>query len=237
MFGFDASHPVLESHRARGHRIVFRRGNDIVAAHREREWLIPLSGVPLSHGGAVGFQVANTMAAIAAVWALDMDWESIRRGLATFVSDSGTVPGRFNVFSWRGATIVADYGHNPDAMHALVQAVSTMPARTRSVVISGAGDRRDEDLRAQTRILGTAFDEVILYQDAAQRGRADGEVVGLLREGLEGAARTRRVDAIHGEFVAIDTALERLGDGDLCLVLVDQVQEALDHIAARIGAR
>ncbi|MCA3177544.1 MAG: cyanophycin synthetase [Burkholderiaceae bacterium] len=237
MFGFDASHPVLESHRARGHRIVFRRGADIVAAHREREWRIPLSGVPLAHGGAVGFQVANAMAAIAAVWALDMDWESIRRGLATFVSDAGTVPGRFNVFSWRGATIVADYGHNPDAMHALVQAVSTMQARTRSVVISGAGDRRDEDLRAQTRILGAAFDEVILYQDAAQRGRADGEVVGLLREGLEGAARTRRVDAIHGEFVAIDAALERLGEGDLCLVLVDQVREALDHIAMRIGVR
>ncbi len=237
MFGFDERHPVLASHRTRGHRIVFRRGDDVVAAHREREWRIPLSRVPLTHGGTVGFQVANAMAAVAAVWALDMDWDAIRRGLSSFVSDAGTVPGRFNVFAWRGATIVADYGHNPDAMLALVQAVSTMPARTRSVVISGAGDRRDEDLRGQTRILGEAFDEVILYQDAAQRGRADGEVVGLLREGLEGAARTRRVDAIHGEFVAIDAALERLGEGDLCLILVDQVQEALDHIAARIGAR
>jgi cyanophycin synthetase len=237
MFGFDPAHPVLASHRARGHRIVFRRGDDIVAAHREREWRIPLSGVPLTHGGAVGFQVANAMAAVAAVWALDMDWDAIRRGLATFVSDAGTVPGRFNVFAWRGATIVADYGHNPDAMHALVQAVSTMAARTRSVVISGAGDRRDEDLRGQTRILGTAFDEVILYQDAAQRGRADGEVVALLREGLHGAARTRRVDAIQGEFAAIDAALERLAEGDLCLILVDQVQEALEHIAMRIAAR
>ena len=237
MFGFDPDHPVLASHRARGHRIVFRRAGEIVAAHREREWRIPLAGVPLTHGGAVGFQVANAMAAIAAVWALDMDWDAIRRGLATFVSDAGTVPGRFNVFAWRGATIVADYGHNPDAMHALVQAVSTMRARTRSVVISGAGDRRDEDLRDQTRILGAAFDEVILYQDAAQRGRADGEVVALLREGLEGAARTRRVDAVQGEFAAIDAALGRLAEGDLCLILVDQVREALEHIAMRTAGR
>jgi hypothetical protein len=58
------------------------------------------------------------------------------------------------------------------------------------VVISGAGDRRDEDIREQTVILGAAFDDVILYQDAAQRGRADGEVMALLREGLAGAART-----------------------------------------------
>jgi cyanophycin synthetase len=235
MFGHDEKHPVLAAHRARHRRVVFRRGDAIVAAHREREWKVPLAGIPLTRGGALAFQVANAMAAIAAAWALDMDWDAIRRGLATFVSDAGTVPGRFNVFEWRGATIVADYGHNPDAMVALVQATSTMGARRRSVVISGAGDRRDEDLRGQTRILGDAFDDVILYQDAAQRGRADGEVVGLLREGLQGARRTTRIDAIHGEFRAIDTALDRLAPGDLCLILVDQVQEALDHIRLRIA--
>ncbi|MEI7444629.1 MAG: cyanophycin synthetase [Burkholderiales bacterium] len=237
LFGFDADHPVLAAHRARARRVVFRRGDAIVCAHREREWTIPLAGVPLTRGGALGFQVANAMAAIAAVWALDMPWDTIRNGLASFVSDAGTVPGRFNVFEHRGATVVADYGHNPDAMAALVQAVSTMQATRRSVVISGAGDRRDEDLRGQTRILGEAFDEVILYQDAAQRGRADGEVIALLREGLEGATKTTRVEAIQGEFAAIDTALGRLEAGHLCLILVDQVQEALDHIAARIAGR
>ncbi len=107
------------------------------------------------------------------------------------------------------------------------------PGQRRSVVISGAGDRRDEDIREQTIILGEAFDEVLLYQDAAQRGRADGEVMALLREGLQGAGRTRQVDEIRGEFLAIDTALARLRPGDLCLVLVDQVQEALAHLAAR----
>jgi cyanophycin synthetase len=125
-------------------------------------------------------------------------------------------------------------------MRALVAAVNAMPAtpaQRRSVVISGAGDRRDSDIRDQTVILGAAFDDVILYQDAAQRGRADGEVMALLREGLEGphqASRTRRIDEVRGEFLAIDTALERLQPGDLCLILVDQVQEALEHLAARV---
>ena len=32
-----------------------------------------------------------------------------------------------------------------------------------------------------------------------------------------------------------DEALSRLQPGDLCLVLVDQVQEALDHLVLRIG--
>jgi len=61
-------------------------------------------------------------------------------------------------------------------------------------------------------------------------------VLALLRQGLEGATRTRRIDEIHGEFIAIDTALARLQPGDLCLVLVDQVEEALAHLAARIKA-
>ena len=39
----------------------------------------------------------------------------------------------------------------------------------------------------------------------------------------------------RGEFVAIDRALERLQPGDLCLVLVDQVEEALAHLAQRIS--
>jgi hypothetical protein len=66
-------------------------------------------------------------------------------------------------------------------------------------------------------------------------GRADGEVLALLREGLQGASRTSRVDEIRGEFLAIDTALGRLQPGDLCLILIDQVEEALEHIARRVA--
>ncbi len=103
------------------------------------------------------------------------------------------------------------------------------------MVISGAGDRRDEDIRQQTEILGDAFDQVVLYQDQCQRGRADGEVLALLREGLQGATRTTHVEEITGEFLAIDTALERLRPGDLCLILIDQIEEALEHIARRVA--
>ena len=51
----------------------------------------------------------------------------MRRGLASFVNDAQTAPGRFNVFDYRGATVIADYGHNPDAILALVRAVDAMP--------------------------------------------------------------------------------------------------------------
>jgi len=76
---------------------------------------------------------------------------------------------------------------------------------------------------------------VILYQDQCQRGRADGEVLALLRNGLANAKRTKVVEEIRGEFLAIDTALARLQPGELCLILIDQVEEALAHIAKRLA--
>jgi cyanophycin synthetase len=237
-FACDRHHPVMAMHRAQSKRVIYLDGDAIVASEGGFEQRIALADIPVTANGAIGFQVENAMAATGAGWALGIDWETIRAGLANFVADAENAPGRFNLFDYRGATLIADYGHNPDAIQALVNAVEKMPASPdcqRSVVISGAGDRRDEDIRQQTEILGDAFDHVVLYQDQCQRGRADGEVLALLQAGLANAKRVKDVKEIHGEFTAIDTALATLKAGDLCLILVDQVEEALAHIAKRVA--
>ena len=235
-FAADRHHPVMATHNAQGKRVVYIDGNAIVAAERGAiVQRIPLEDVPLTRKGTISFQVENAIASVAAAWALGLAWDSIRAALKSFASDAETAPGRFNVFSYRGATLIADYGHNPDAILALVRAVEAMPSQRRMIVISGAGDRRDEDIRRQSEILGDAFDEVILYQDQCQRGRADGEVLALLRDGLVHARRATAIEEIRGEFLAIDTALARIRPGELCLILIDQVEEALAHIAGRLA--
>ena len=216
--------------------MVFVENHHIVAQEGKKIFRIPLSQVPLTRQGQIGFQTENVMASVAAAWAVNVPWDTIGEGLATFISDVQGVPGRFNLFDYRGATVIADYGHNPDAIQALVNAVENMPASKRSVVISGAGDRRDQDIRDQTQILGQAFDDVLLYEDACQRGREDGEVLSLLREGLHGAERTTHIQEIRGEFKAIDTAMDRLQPGELCLILIDQVEEALAYIGQKVKA-
>ncbi len=236
-FALDRHHPVLNTHRAQGKRVVFCENDHIVCSEAGQDHRIALTSIPLTRQGTITFQVENAMASIAAGWALGLDWKIIETGLATFVNDAQTAPGRFNVFDYRGATVIADYGHNPDAIQALVQAIESMPATKRTVVISGAGDRRDEDISRQTEILGEIFDEAILYQDQCQRGREDGEVLALLQIGLKNVSRTKEIQEIRGEFVAIDTALAKLKPGHLCLILIDQVQEALDHIAKRIAQK
>ena len=235
-FSRDRTNPIIVTHRAQGRPVVYVDDDAIVCVKQGDEICrLKLSEIPMTFSGRIGFQVANVMAAVAACWAIDIDWDAIRTGLRTFSSDIASTPGRFNMLHYQGATVIADYGHNPDAMEALVEAVTALPDTRRTVVISGAGDRRDEDIRNQTRILGKAFDRVILYEDACQRGRSDGEVLALLREGLEGAPRTLEIQEIRGEFAAIDAGLADLNAGDLCLILVDQVEEALAHLERRIA--
>ena len=236
-FAHDRYHPVITMHRVRGHRVVYVADGHIVATQNNKEHRIPLSAIPLTRNGTIGFQIENAMAAVAATWALKVDWETIAAGLASFINDAKTAPGRFNFFDYRGASVIADYGHNPDAMLALVPAIESIPANKRVVVISGAGDRRDVDIIRQTEILGEVFEEISLDQDQCQRGRVDGEVLALLRQGLANAKRAKQTAEITGEFLAIDTALSSLKQGDLCLILVDQVDEALAHIALRVAGQ
>lgn len=235
-FARDKNHPIIVAHRSQGLRCVYVEGDAIIATEGSWRDSIPLRSIPITQNGTVIFQVENVLAAVAAAWGLGLPSETIRRSLASFVNDADNAPARFNTMQINGATVVADYGHNRDAMRALAQTIEATSAQKRLLVISAAGDRRDEDISIQTEILAPVFDEVILYEDACQRGRADGETFALLQAGLQaakdkGCSRVRHVQEIQGERVAIDTALQRLAPGDYCLVLVDQVEESLAYLA------
>jgi cyanophycin synthetase len=230
-FARAADHPLIAAHRARGGRAVFVHNDTIVKAEGPRESRVaPLSQVPLTHNGRVGFQVENVLSAVAAAWSVGIPVDAIRTALATFVNDSRTTPARWNVFSFAGATVVVDYGHNADALLALIEAISRFPHDRRLVVYTAAGDRRDSDIIRQAEIIGNGFDQVIVYEDKCTRGRPDGDVVTLMRRGLAGAARVSEIHETRGEFRAIEMGLRMLKCGDLILVQADQVEPALAFI-------
>jgi cyanophycin synthetase len=237
-FARQFDHPVLVAHRRAGGRFASVRDGWFVVGQAERvERLIPVDAVPLTHGGRVGFEVDNVLASAAACWSVGVPKEIIGSRLGSFRGDVGTVPGRFNVITHGRSTIILDYGHNASALVALVEAISALPHQSRSIVYTPAGDRRDIDIFEQAAIIGNEFDRVYIYEDKCMRGRADGEVIRLMRQGLGATRRVRQVIEARGEFNAIQMALDALRPGDLLLCQVDQVEEALEFVQRSLASR
>ena len=235
-FARDSAHPVLLHHRRHGGRVACIQGSDLVLAEGETERLVlALDRIPLTHGGRIGFQVENALSGAAALWALGLPMEALCAALETFGTDLDKSPGRFNVLSINGATAVFDYGHNPSALLAMIDALAVFPHRRRIAVYSAAGDRRDADLIRQGQLLGQAFDRVILYEDQYVRGRQPGEIMSLFRKGLAAGDRVQEVDTIHGWQDAVEAALWLAQPGDLLLVQADSIDETVAYVRTRLA--
>ncbi|GAC1472214.1 MAG: cyanophycin synthetase [Isosphaeraceae bacterium] len=229
-FARDGGHPVLVAQRARGGKVAFVRDGSIVLAEGDQEEvLISLDRVPLTRQGRVGFQVENVLAAVAAVEALGVSRKVTCAVLETFDSDVRQTPGRFNVLEIDGATVILDYGHNPSAVSALIEAIEQFPHPVRTAVFSAEGDRTDESILSQAERLGHAFDHVLLYEEPSRRrGRPEGEIAALLRRGLARGSRVREIVEIQGERAAIESAFKLFRPGEIVLIQVDAVEADLD---------
>lgn len=237
-FSTQTDSKIIAVHRAQGRptcSLVGEPGNQQIRLSMDGvDHLFALKDIPVTENGLFDFQVGNVMCAIAACVKLQVPTEVIVDALKHFDSDTQSVPGRFNRFNHKGGMVIADYGHNPDAIAALVKTLSKVPAKTRRIVLSAAGDRRDVDITEQGRIAGGFFEDIILFEDACQRGREDGETFTLLQAGIAQSDQRpagQKVVTLRGEFNAIQTALDAAAAGDVTLVLVDQVNEALEYLA------
>jgi cyanophycin synthetase len=229
---------LLQQRRAEGGRVVFVRDNAIILAEGVHEFpLISLDRIPVTHAGRVGFQVYNVLAATAATWALGTPAEVIRVGLEAFSATMDKAPGRFNLLEVNGATVVVDYGHNPSALSAMLDALQHFPQERRIVVYSAAGDRRDVDIIRQGELLGQHFDEVILYEDQYMRGRNAGEISALFRQGIDAAGhRAKVVHEVQGWNNAAALAVKSLRPGDLVLIQADVVDESVNFVRELLAA-
>jgi len=230
-FAMDGNNPVIARHRGVGGRAVFVRDGQIIFAEGNREEiLMPVDAVPLTMGGKITFHVENTLASTAAAWCLAVPLDIIRSRASTIAADMGKVPGRFNILDIDGATVIVDYGHNVHSLTAVLEVVEKFPHERRMAVYSTAGDRRDCDMIRQGELLGAAFDRVVLYEDHYRRGRAEGEIMGLFRKGVESASRAKEIIEITGAVKAAEAALNMVQPGELLLLQADKIDETMDWI-------
>ncbi|MDF3861820.1 cyanophycin synthetase [Achromobacter denitrificans] len=223
-FGIDPALPAIAEHLGKEGRAVFVRDGAIVLAQGAREEsLAAVAAIPLTHGGRVAFQVENVLAAVGAAWALDIPVELIRAGIETFDIDQADAPWQFTLFERNGSTVVVDDVHNASALRPLIAAIDQFPSTLRAAVYSAGADRRDEDLIEQGRLLGDAFDRVVLYDDLTVRSkRPAGQARALLRQGLAQGSRVKDIqdEPDHGK--AIESQLNGIAAGDFVLLQSDE---------------
>ena len=108
-------------------------------------------------------------------------------------------------------------------------------------VIGIPGDRRDDDQREYGRLAATAFDTILVREDANLRGRPPGvsasNVLAGVKKGQREGARTAQAEAILDEMTAARAALSMARPGDVVVMCVDDAagvyREAMSANRAR----
>ena len=234
-FALDPDHPVIRGHRDAGKRVVCVKQSQVVLCVGETETpLVPLQDLPCTHGGRVRFQIENVLAAAAAAWSLGFPLTDIRNGLQSFQGNLQDDPARFNVFESAEKTIVVVDSRNTSALRAVITALDEFPHSKRAVIYSAEADRRDTDIVQQGQLLGDYFDRVILCEIEKDL-RPAGEIIRLLRTGVDEGSRVSKITEIHDWSQAIDAAWRELLPGELLLIQSCTIAKTVKKLQTMLG--
>lgn len=231
MHGGDNGPDHLREHIAEGGiAVVLQPGvkGDMIAIYHDEQY-IPLLWthlIPATLEGKARVNVANALAATAIAYSMDLPVETIRQALRTFTTSFYQTPGRLNIFDEYPFRVIMDYAHNPAALSQMVDLIDKLrPSYQRVIgVLSGPGDRRDQDLHELGTIAARMFDQVIIKQDNSLRGRKSGATADLIKNGmLHGGLSEDQITIVLPELEAVDHALGSAQAGDLVVIFADQV--------------
>ncbi|MFL5761569.1 MAG: cyanophycin synthetase [Thermomicrobiales bacterium] len=227
-FSMIEDNPVVREHlRNRGRAVVLRptsQGEMItIIEHRRDTSLLLASQIPATFDGRNRANIANALAAAAAALGADVQLEHMRHALRTFTTSYFQTPGRFNLLEVAGRRVLMDYCHNVAGLEAVGDFVRRIEATRRIGVIAMPGDRQDLDIAGFGRLAATLFDELIIREDTNTRGRARGEVAGLLRSAaIEGGLDAERITTVLDEVEAVREALQRTSKDEFVVMLIDK---------------
>ena len=223
-FAREEKNPRLQEHIADAGRAVCLRGNKIVAFEGSMARpIVAIEAIPIAYGGKAACNIENAMAATAALLALNVPDACIRDALTSFRPDEKDNPGRFNIFEVRGFKVMLDYGHNAAGYEQVIQFLEEQDAGRLVGVIGVPGDRRDEAIGQVGALCARHFDKLIVKEDMDLRGRAAGEVAGILKRAAQREA-AKEVEVVLSEKDALKKAMAQAKKGDFITVFYEKYE-------------
>jgi cyanophycin synthetase len=246
-FSCDAAHPVLARHLAQGGRAAWLEDGKLLLSDGSGvHCLLAAAEMPAAMGGCARHNIANGLAAAAALMASRVAPSVIADGLRSFVSDERSNPLRGNAYQVNGVKVIVDYAHNPAAFQAQATAARALAAGRTVAIATTPGDRQPDHFRQVGEICSQGFDEVIFYEARIEdRERAAGERARLMWEaGVAARGRSQGLAVAPDAAHAIRQALSLCRPGDVlvyaCASSADELFEALQDLrpagAGRIAA-
>jgi cyanophycin synthetase len=231
LFSMDENNENIQRHARRGGTsCVYENGFITILKGRWKVRVEKAINIPLTYGARAEFMIQNVLAATLACFVHGVSLEDIRVGLTTFTPSTAQTPGRMNFVEVKDFTVLMDFAHNPAGLVGLQKFINKLPYERRTGVLSGVGDRRDEDLREMGRLCAETFDKLIIRRGDYLRGRTQEEVFSLLREGIEESGRKLDFEIVQESKEAIFRALDDAVKGELVVILADTVSKDIDYV-------
>lgn len=195
--------------------------------------IIPIEeakNLPITFGGRAEFNIANAMAAALAAYTNRIKLSTIRQALRSFTPSHETTPGRMNVFEFGDFNVILDYAHNPHGVRAMGGFINSFEARTRVGIITGVGDRRDEDIIALGEEAARIFDEIIIRHDEDMRGRTIEEVEDLITRGVVNVNPDIPITYSMAECEAVSHAIDHAVPNSVIVVFTENIAKVTECI-------
>jgi cyanophycin synthetase len=232
LFSMDENNKRIKEHSKKGGlSVVFENGFISILKGTWKIRVIHVKEVPITYEGKAIHNINNCLPAVLASYLYrDITIEDIRSALMSFVPSSSQTPGRLNFFHFKNYTILADFAHNPHGLKLLGDFIGKLDYPKKIGLISGTGDRRDEDIRELGSLSANYFDEIIIRCDKNLRGRSAEEIIKLLKEGIEHVNPSIPTMVIENEEEALEYIYAHPQHGALYTIMCDVVTGALKKI-------
>lgn len=231
LFSLDENCPAIIEHCAEGGIAAIYENGYITI--KKGDWKIRVeraTHIPLTMNGKAKFMIANVLAATLSAYLYGFKTEGIKLSLATFIPSAAQTPGRMNIFEFSKFKVLIDFAHNPTSYRGIEDFLGSVDANRKIGIISGVGDRRDEDIKECAVIAARMFDHVIIRQEKHLRGRTEGEIIDLILEGLNEGDASVTHEVISLEVEAIKHAISLAEEGTYIVALSDVIDNAIDIV-------
>jgi cyanophycin synthetase len=212
--------------------VFTRDGYVIIEKGGKQQQLIDVNEIPITFNSQIPCNIENALAAVAALYALNIPLTIIQKGLKSFTDNHG----RFNLYEQNGMYVLLDYGHNPSGYAQVIETCKNLKHSRLIGVIGMPGDRQNTAVCAVGRQCAGAFDRIYIKEDQELRGRKRGEIAALFfEEILKSEFPKKDVRIIENELEALKQAVTESQKGDLVVVLYEKL-EPLQQYLQSIGA-